>query len=687
MKSLKSLTIRWILVVVFFVSSFAGTALPNSASPVPVSRTNTVKILKQLGGYPCPNDSYFTCVTIDVPLDHFDPQDTRTIPVTFAVLPASGQRKGMFVVATGGPGTAGISLADSYSSGYSENILKRFDVVFFDQRGVGLSGGLACPQSAVQYYRRDGSTETPDQRLSLVDSARTFAEGCVNELSNQELLPYLGTDQAVEDLDYFRRLMKDNRFWLYGESYGTQYAQTYATKFGRYLAGMILDGTVDLTLNGFEFYAQQAQAFNDTLTATLEACNNDPICVEDLRNGIRIAQPELESISNAVDAYDYVAQVLEDAPVLYDFPLPEGGFAQREFTFGDLEVVASGQMYTEADRMMFNRALTASASYGSLAPLARLLNISLGVDPQTFEVIPDPSYSDAIFYAVECQDYGYPGDTTEQKVENFFEIGDQVVPFIPRLGSVFYGDMPCVFWPNATTDLTRPEPLTAHGIPTLVLNATADPATPVGNAISVYQHLKKGYLITQEGGPHVIYGWGNKCPDNLVTNFLVNGKVPAKRVTTCPGVIVEDYVPISPIDASEFDNLMDALGWTETEISYLPEYYYWDGLTPTQVGCPLGGTLAFEPNGDRYAYTLNECSFANEFVMTGTGVYKPNNDQFTLSLSTQGRWQCDVKYTRTGTKTRLARSCGKTTAAAEGEILSPVQIGEFDNSMNNIQIK
>ncbi len=678
MKFKKSIIIRSIFIFVLFISSFAGTSLPNSNITAPLFRTSTVKILKQLGGVPCPNDSSFTCVTLDVPLDHFNPADTRKIPVTFAVLPAAGSRKGMFVVATGGPGTSGIALADSYTSGYKQSILNRFDIVFFDQRGVGLSGGLACPQAAVEYYRSDTRTETDVQKASLSQSAQTFSENCIAETGNAEIIPYLGTAQAIEDLEYFRQVMQDTKFWLYGESYGTQYAQTYAAKYGKQLAGLILDGTVDLTLNGFDYYAQQAQAFSDTLTATLDACTNDPYCIEDVGGNILKRYPDLTGISdNVAEAYDHAVKLLGNYPDTIDFPLPQGGFETRNFTLADLEVVAAGQLYTESDRMMLNRALAASASYDNLVPLARLLYISLGLDPQTLEIIPDSSYSDAIFYAVECQDYGYPGSTFDERTSNFFAAGDQVVPLIPRLGSLFYGDIPCAYWPNATTDLSRPAPLIADGIPTLVLNATADPATPIGNARSVYSRLKNGYLITQEGGPHVIFGWGNACPDNIVTQFLVNNRMPAKRETICPGITVDDYVPISPTDASGFVNLLDALGWTETEMSYLPEYYYWDGYTPSQVGCPLGGTFAFDTDAVKYLYTFDACSFANDFTFTGTGSYNPNRDQFILTITTEGRWQCNIKYTRTGARTSVTGNCNGNTIRSQGKSLTPVQSKTF----------
>ena len=73
-------------------------------------------------------DSEFTCVTIDMPLDHFDPSDERTIGVTFAVLPASGESQGAFVTVTGGPGTSGIAVADSYTELYDPAIAEQFEL-------------------------------------------------------------------------------------------------------------------------------------------------------------------------------------------------------------------------------------------------------------------------------------------------------------------------------------------------------------------------------------------------------------------------------------------------------------------------------------------------------------------------------------------------------------------------------
>src|SRR5688572_9311720 len=105
MKPIFSSIMRQFIFTAILFSSIAAAPLSPSSLP---QKQDTQQILEELGGAPCFEWSYFTCVTIDVPLNHFDPNDTRTIPVVFAVLPASGERKGMFVVATGGPGTSGV---------------------------------------------------------------------------------------------------------------------------------------------------------------------------------------------------------------------------------------------------------------------------------------------------------------------------------------------------------------------------------------------------------------------------------------------------------------------------------------------------------------------------------------------------------------------------------------------------
>ena len=598
----------------------------------------TTGIIEALDGTPCPN-SDFTCVRIEMPLDHFESSDDRTIDVTFAILPATGDSKGAFVTATGGPGTAGIMSADSYTSALDPAIPEQFDIVFFDQRGVGMSGGLTCPQAALDFYRADADLATEAGKDLMIESASTFATACVSEMGDPESLPFLSTAQVVEDLEAFRQTFGFEEFVLYGESYGTQVAQTYAAAHGDQLDRLLLDGTVDLTLDGFTFYGQQATAFGQTLQATFNACEADTTCVENMGD-------------DPGTAYDTLAALLSEGPLTAEFPLADGTSEERSFGLADLEIVASGQMYGETDRMLFIRALAAKSSQGDVVPLLRLLYSNLGTDPVDESIIEDPSWSDAIYYAVECQDYNFPGESPQDVVDSFFDAGADFDH--QRLGSIFYGDLPCAFWPDRNTEVDRPEPLVAEGIPTMVLGATADPATPFSNGVSVWSRLADGFLMTQGGGPHVIFGRGYPCPDEDTTAFILDGTAPS--VSTCDGVVVDLYQPLIPASVNEFEDAETMFDTVEWEIYYLPEYYYWDGIEDSGAGCNFGGSVVFVSTDAGYGFEFAECALSDGLVLTGTGSYDFETDAFALDV-TLGSPECAYRYERAGADTSVEDSC------------------------------
>ena len=623
------------ITALLFLAIAGCTSQPDLEEPL---AETTVDVIEALDGAPCP-DSDFTCVTIEMPLDHFDSSDERTIDVTFAILPASGESKGAFVTATGGPGTAGIMSADSYTSALDPALPEQFDIVFFDQRGVGMSGGLTCPQAAFDLYRADADIATEAGKDLLAAAASNFATDCVNEMGNPESLPFLSTAHVVEDIEVLRQTFGFEEFVLYGESYGTQVAQTYAAAHGDKLDRLLLDGTVDLTLDGFTFYGEQATAFGQTLQSTLNACEADDFCAEDMGD-------------DPGAAYDTLAALLSEGPLTADFPLADGTTAERRFSLADLEIVASGQMYAEDDRMLFNRALAAQAGRGDLIPMLRLLYPNLGTDPQNESIIEDPSWSDAIYYGVECLDYSFPGEGPQDVVDSFFEAGAGFDNL--RLGSIFYGDLPCAYWPNRNTDTDRPQPLEAEGIPTLVLGATADPATPFSNGVSVWSRLNDGYLMTKGGGPHVIFGRGNPCPDEDATAFILNGTTPS--VSTCDGVVADAYLPLIPTSVAEFEDAETLFDTVELEISYLPEYYYWDGIEDTATGCNLGGSIAFIATDVGYAFDLVDCALTEGLVLTGTGSQDFNADFFALDVAV-GAPKCTYSYERVGSDINIEDSC------------------------------
>jgi pimeloyl-ACP methyl ester carboxylesterase len=592
---------------------------------------STADILVRLGGYPCP-DSEFTCVKLTLPLDHFAADEGETIDVVFGVLPATGERKGMFVTATGGPGTAGLMSADSYTSYFDPSIPEHFDIVFFDQRGAVQSGNFQCPEAVYVYYQTEQDMTTPEGEANAIQSAKTFANDCVQEMGvEHERLGFYGTKQAVEDLEAFRQAIGDDKMWLYGESYGTQYAQTYAAAYPEHLAGLILDGTVDLTLTIDEYYAEQAKAFNDVFVSLMEDCDESETCGAEIADG------------DALAFYDDLAAELASGSIMVKFPLPSGKTVDRPLTLADLQYTVTNYLYSVSERSILQRAL-AAASNGDSVPLLRVVYSAFVLDPETLEGTSDPSYSDALFYTVECNDYNYFSGTPDERAEAYIKAGDEVDKAVPRFSYLFYGDLPCAFWPSRA-ELERPALLVAEGVPTIVLGATADAYTPVENGERVFGNLDNGYLITTEGGPHVTFGWGNACPDEIVTAFLVEGQMPEEKETRCDGMIAEEFVPNAPANAADYADPLEAMNAAFNEIYYLPEYYYWDTSTLTLVGCRYSGTLAFAPSDEGQQFHLSNCSFSKGFAMTGTGFSSDGVSDFSLDVSVTGDEEGTLSYT------------------------------------------
>ncbi|MFZ5821403.1 MAG: alpha/beta fold hydrolase [Chloroflexota bacterium] len=600
--------------------------------------------LAELGGQPCEENPDFTCVTIQVPLDHFDAANTETLGVVFAVAPATGERYGMYVQAfPGGPGGEGVSTGGL--GWFSEPILEHYDIVYFDQRGVGLSNPLACPAAYAKNFlgylteTNQGGLEgydLPEEQQAAIQDAHTFVDECVAEIgADSAKLRFFGTDQVAEDLETFRQAIGDEKFYLYGVSYGTAVAQTYAAAHPDRLAGLVLDGTLDLTLTGEAGSISQEKAFDKVLVAVLEACDADEACAAELGG-------------NALKVYDDLAAKASKTPIPYEFPLPSGEKVKRTFTFNELEFTTAYQMYSLSGRMLFLRAL-AAAKNGDMAPLARLLHQQGLLDPETFEYVGDPTFSDTMFYSVLCTDDSFYGGTPEERIEQTIEAGQASNGTVPRLDGSVYTGLTCAWWPSAPAEIVQNEALVAEGVPTFVLNATLDPATPFEEGKTVFENLADGYHLYVEGGRHSIYGWGYDCPDQYITDFMVDGKLPDQREIACEDwgeAVVREYAPRIEPKASAYADPLEIMSAIDNEITYLPEYFYGYFEEDVAVGCPLGGSFTFGPSDLGEAYTFENCAFTQGFAMTGGGGYDYENGLFTLEVQVSGDKNGNLTYVR-----------------------------------------
>ncbi|MEO8437687.1 MAG: alpha/beta hydrolase [Chloroflexota bacterium] len=636
--------------------------------PPQVPPAKAPKVVSQA---PCPA-SVFTCVTIEVALDHFA-SGGRAVEVTFALHEATARtRKGVFVIATGGPGSSGIDAADRYLALFDREIVRDFDLVFFDQRGVGRSMPFDCPDASLAFYTA-GDVPTLDaaSALAYARDARTYAAACVAESGiDPARLRLLATRQSVEDLEAFRIWLKADRLDLYGESYGTQYAQTYAAAHPNRLRSLILDGPVDLSLTGPEFYAEDVDAVGDVLEQTLEACTGETACRADVIG------------RNALAGFDRLVARLRLGPLPYAFVDRAGLVRRRSFALHDLETAVASSLDDAAGQMQLQRAL-GWASRGRMAPLARLAYLDLGQDAQTLGAIDGRRSSDAAYFAIECMDADYGPGSDERRADAYLRAGDEAKVSSRRMGSVFYGDLPCAYWPAHPSSGSRPNPLTATSFPVFILASTTDPATPYAGALRVMRRLDDGYLFVQPGGPHVILGRGQACPDDAVTAFLEEGTLPSTRFVTCEAKRRDAYVPIPAARARDYRDTLAAMRAVDDEINHAAEFRRWDGAAPLAFGCLFGGTIRYTADRTVRRVALEDCAFSEDLPLTGTATIDWSRSTFTMAVSGPGATKLDYRRDAKGQRSvrgalvlPSASPRGGGPPAVSGRVVSPSSHGK-----------
>ena len=600
-------------------ASASASAPAASGSPSPSASDASYTFVKKEA---CP-ESRFECVTLSVPKDHFAAGGGPSWDVTFAIQRAAKERRGTFVVITGGPGSSGISSADSYTDYYAAGVTDAYDIVFMDQRGIGLSGPIQCIDAAAAYYASPARPQEPAERDAAAAAAQTFVTDCLTEAGVTEAdLPLYATTQAVEDLEAVRDYLAVDKLDLYGESYGTQFVQYYATAHPDRIAALYLDGPVDLTIDGMTYYVEAARSAEDTLVETLNACSADATCKTDVKGG------------DALAVYDDLADRLRGAPMPFDFPTAAGTTIRRELTIADLENAAFGYIYSPGDRFMLQRAI-AAASNANYVPLARLAYDSIGIDPETLAAEEDPTWSDALYFAVECQDYAFlPGaGDPDARLDAWIARAETDHINGTRLETSFYGDVPCLYWPTATTSDQRPAPIQDPPYPTFVMTATTDPATPIANAMRIFSRLDDAYFIQAIGGPHVIYAWGEACPDDTVTAYLVDRTLPTTRVTTCIWSVADPYVATAPTAASSYKDALALMRSVDDQILNTDDYYSRLDTDPLAIGCDFGGTLTYTPGDTGTAVKLDACAFTQDVPLTGTGATDDDAGTFELDAT------------------------------------------------------
>ena len=194
---------------------------------------------ERLGGY--------RCALATVPLDYSRPEGP-TIDIAVVKQPASDadRRVGTLFAAAGGPGDSGLDWARRGPL-FTGEISRRFDIVTFDQRGVGASAPVKCFADEAEQVRFWQNLALPprtaEEQAASALAGRVYAEGCARH--SGELLANLTTVDAARDLDLLRRAVGEDMLTFTGGSYATYLGQVYGALFGERVRAMHLTSLID----------------------------------------------------------------------------------------------------------------------------------------------------------------------------------------------------------------------------------------------------------------------------------------------------------------------------------------------------------------------------------------------------------------------------------------------------------
>ncbi|HET6997790.1 MAG TPA: alpha/beta fold hydrolase [Solirubrobacterales bacterium] len=402
----------------------------------------------------------FKCGQVTVPMRRADPA-LGTIKVAFAVRTRSDRGRpslGTIMAMDGGPGYASTAAPFARSLvAVLAPLLRRHDLVLFDERGTGRSDVVNCPTL----------------QKGLIQESIAIGE-CANQLGPR----YAGytTAEAAHDLEAVRGALGLGRVFFYGDSYGTLFGQAYAVRYPAALRGLILDSAYP---GDDPYYRTLLPAGRDGLRI---ACRHSPAC-----SGDPVAR-----FSRVVRRFHVAKRSTEG---LIDFLLQSGTLAPRSYLSLDDGV----RRFLAGEPRRLNRLIAPGpAGHGELGEFSYGLEI-----------------------AVECNDYPLLWDPDAEIDERIRQLSaavirlpkDHFAPFGRReylLSSAAHLTN-CLTWP--APPLGGLEPPVPAGwrapttFPTVILAGQVDDITSVAEARQVRRRFPRSrlYLVPDRGHVSSLY--------------------------------------------------------------------------------------------------------------------------------------------------------------------------------------
>ncbi|MBW0115768.1 alpha/beta fold hydrolase [Pseudonocardia sp. KRD-169] len=449
----------------------------------------------------------YDCAHLEVPLDYGNPGlATARIALLRQKALDPAARIGSLFVDPGGPGGSGVSFLPALAGLIGDGeVARRFDLIGFDPRGVGVSEpSIDCSTTEeVDAERADLDLDTTPEGVAQTEKEfQEFADRCAERVGT-DVLGNVGTRDVARDLQIAHEVVGDDLLTYVGYSYGTSIGAEFAEQFPAEVRALVLDGAVDPSLGPVESRTTQSRGFQRAFDNFAAYC---------------VAQAGCPLGTDVAGASATVQELLKP---LIDAPVPTSDVA-RTLGYTDAITGLIQALYAESlwPPLLDGLRQVASGDGTNLLILADIY----------YDRAPDGSYGNLLeaFPVISCMD----GDRlTDRAVAR--EINDTNLELAPFLDAGFGSSDVlelCSFWPVPPTG--EAGPVEAPGLPTvLVASSTGDPATPYEDGVSLAGQLA-ARLLTVENDSHTVVLQGvNACADEATTRYLVDLTLPPADLT------------------------------------------------------------------------------------------------------------------------------------------------------------
>ena len=451
-------------------------------------------------------DKKFDCATIEVPVDYKNP-DNAALSLSLKKLSAKNKKIGSLLINPGGPGGSGTDYVTYAEDAFGKRLLENFDIIGFDPRGVAKSTPLDCltDKEVDEFIAFDGTPDTEEEFKQSMELTNNLIKGCQKIPNN--LIAHVGTQEAARDMDIIRALVKDEKLYYLGASYGTYLGAIYAELFPEKVGRLVLDGAVDPSLNGEELAFDQAVGLDNALKRFVDDCHKYQDCPL-----TKTGEQGVLEIRNFLDSLDQKPLKTKDS--------------QRVITQAMGVYAVAGFLYSD-EWWSYMRQSLATAFKGDGSDLLVIVDLfNDRKEDGTFA-----SNSTEALYAINCFD-----EPSTKSLDEIKKLATEWTKDAPVFGDYLaWGNIACTNWPvKEENPIKRIE---AKGsAPILVIGTKHDPATPYKWAIGLSEQLSSNVLLTFDGDGHTAYMRGSKCVDKYVEDYLIDGVIPSENVS-CPAIV------------------------------------------------------------------------------------------------------------------------------------------------------